>query len=181
MKGILNKGVEELVIAQMGHATWNEVRTKAGCTESYFANGLDYPDELTVNLIKAAAEVKGISIAQMMEEYGKFMVPNTLKQSYQSLFERAGTTAREFLMSMDRIHRQATESIPNAKPPRFSLIPWPNGKLLMHYHSDRGLCPVLKGLILGVGVRFQTKLEVHETACTKEGAPHCTMEITFSD
>jgi len=50
----------------------------------------------------------------------------------------------------------------------------------MHYRSKRRLCPVLRGLIEGVGMLFDEKLTVRETACVGTGADHCIMEVTFS-
>jgi hypothetical protein len=67
----------------------------------------------------------------------------------------------------------------NASPPRFEYEETDDGRLLMHYHSPRGLCPVLRGLILGVGLHFGDELQVEESACTQQGDPHCTMEVRF--
>ena len=63
---------------------------------------------------------------------------------------------------------QATRNIAGAVPPRFDYEELPDGRLLMHYHSQRGLCPVLRGLILGVGLYFNQEVQVKETAA-KQG------------
>jgi hypothetical protein len=80
---------------------------------------------------------------------------------------------------MDKVHKQATKNILNATPPRFEYEELPDGRLLMHYRSERKLCSVLRGLILGVGIYFNEKLQVMETACMNNGSPRCTMEVTF--
>ncbi len=179
MKGIINKGIQEMVEARFGAEAWEEVKSLAGCEEPFFAIGQDYPDELTIALIKAASQVSGLPVETVQVEYGKFMVPHTLKKYYATYFQLAGSSPREFLLNMDRVHEQATRSITGAAPPKFDYEELPDGRLLMHYHSKRGLCPVLRGLILGVGLYFNQEVRVKETACMHRGDPRCTMEVTF--
>lgn len=179
MKGIINKGIQELVEAQFGPEAWEKVKSQAGCDEAFFAISLDYPDEMTLALVKAASEFAGLPAETVMVEFGKFVVPNTLKKHYATYFALAGSSPREFLLNMNRVHEEATQSIGNAIPPRFEYEELPDGRLLMHYESERRLCAVLRGLILGVGLLFDQELEVRETACMHNGASRCTMEVTF--
>jgi predicted hydrocarbon binding protein len=179
MKGIINKGIQEMVEDKYGAEAWERVKSLAGCEEPFFAISLDYPDEMTVALVKAASEVSGLPAETVMLEYGKFMVPNTLKKYYPTYFKVAGSSPREFLLNMGRVHEHVTKSISGAIPPRFDYEDLPDGRLLMHYFSERRLCTVLRGLILGVGMFFNQQLNVRETACMLKGDRQCTMEITF--
>jgi len=179
MKGIINKGIQDLVESKFGSETWDKVKEVAGCNEPFFAAGKDYPDELTVSLVEVVSETTGLSIEDVMVEFGKFWVPNTGCKSYPSYFQIAGTSSREFLMNMDKVHTLVTRSLPNAAPPRFEYEELEDGRLLMHYKSSRRLCPVLRGLILGVGIHHDEELQVEEIACSLRGDPHCIMEVTF--
>ncbi|MCK4548089.1 MAG: heme NO-binding domain-containing protein [Candidatus Eisenbacteria sp.] len=179
MKGVVNKGIEQLVIGKFGPEAWQEVKRRAGCEEPFFATSEDYPDEITLALVKAVSEVSGLSEETVQIEFGKFWVSNTGKDSYPTFYSLAGSSAREFLLNMDRVHEQATRNIPGAQPPRFEYEELPDGKLLMHYHSKRGLCTVFRGLIMGVGCLFGQELQVRSIACVHKGDPHCTIEVTF--
>ena len=179
MKGIVNKGIQDMLESKYGNEIWAKVKSLAGCDEPFFAVSLDYPDEMTLALLKAASKVTGLPMETLMVEYGKFMVPNTLRRHYSTYIALAGSTAREFLLNLDRVHSEVTKSISNAAPPRFTYQELPDGGLLMHYSSERRLCPVLRGLILGVGILFKQELEVEETTCMLRGDPICTMRITF--
>lgn len=179
MKGIINKGIQDMVEAKYGAEAWEKVKALAGCEEQFFAISLDYPDEMTLALVKAASEVSGLPIETVLIEYGKYMVPNTLKKYYPMYFALAGSSPREFLLNMGRIHEEATKSISNAVPPRFEYEELPNGRLLMHYYSKRKLCTVLRGLILGVGLLFNQELQAQEISCMNKGDQRCTMEVTF--
>lgn len=179
MKGIINKGIQELVETQFGAEAWQKIKERAGCEEPFFAASENYPDEMTIALVKAASEVSGLSPEEVQMEFGKFWVPNTGKKAYPTFFQIAGSTPREFLLNMDRVHDIVTRTGGNATPPRFTYEELPDGKLIMRYHSKRKLCPVLRGLILGVGILYRKKLEVTEKCCMHQGADYCEMEVSF--
>lgn len=168
-----------MVEVKYGAETWAKVKALAGCKEPFFAVSLDYPDEMTLALVKAASELSGLPAETVLVEYGKFIVPNTLKKHYSTYFKLAGTSPKEFLLNMDRIHAQVTRSIAKAAPPRFEYESLPDGRLLLHYNSERRLCAVLRGLILGVGIHFGQELQVRELSCMHRGASRCTMEVAF--
>jgi heme-NO-binding protein len=80
---------------------------------------------------------------------------------------------------MNRVHKTVTRSIPNARPPHLDCEELPDGGMLIHYSSERRLCPVLHGLILGVGVLFNQELQVREIGCMLKGEARCTFEVRF--
>ncbi len=179
MKGIINKGIQELVEAKFGAEAWDKIKETAKCGEPFFLASDSYPDQMTLDLVDAASEVSGLAPETVMVEFGKFWVPNTGAKAYPSFFKLAGKNAREFLLSMDKVHKEVTKNLSNAKLPGFEYEEPPDGRLLMRYWSERKLCAVLRGLILGVGVYFGEELEVRETACMHKGDPQCIMEVTF--
>jgi len=143
MKGVINKGIQELVEERFGADTWDKIRGTAGCDEPSFSPSLDYSDQVTVDLVMA------------------------------------GANPRDFLRNMDRIHRQVTVSIPGARPPSLRVEGLPDGGLALHYVSERKLCPVLHGLILGVGLYFEQTLAVEEVNCMRNGDAECVFEVRF--
>jgi hypothetical protein len=179
MKGVVNKGIQELVEARFGTNAWEEIKKRAGCEEPFFATSEDYPDGMTFALIEAVSELSGLSVETVQVELGKFIVPNTLKKSYPTYFSLAGSSPRDFLLNMNRVHEQVTRSIPNAMPPRFTYEELPDGRLLVQYDSPRRLCNVLRGLILGVGNLFRQELVIRKLTCSHSGDQHCTMEVMF--
>jgi len=179
MKGVINKGIQELVELKFGSEAWEEIKTRAGCEEPFFAISMNYPDELTLALVKAASEVSGLPVKTVMIEFGKFVVPNTFKEQYPAYMKLAGSTPREFLLNLDRVHEHVTRNISDSAPPSFAFEDKPDGRILMKYKSKRKLCAVLQGLILGVGILFDEELGVEETTCMHNGDPCCTMEVSF--
>lgn len=179
MKGIINKGIQELVELRFGSPAWEAICREIQWDEPSFATTWDYPDRLTVDLVTAVAEYSGLTPDAVMVEFGKHWISNTGKASYPALYALAGDNARDFLKGMHRVHRQVTLLIPNAGPPKLLTEDLPDGGVAIHYVSNRKLCPVLHGLILGVGIYFGQQLDVQETRCTRHGDPECVFEVRF--
>lgn len=179
MKGVINKGIQELVAAKFGAEAWDKIKEMSKCEEPFFSTSEDYPDQMTLDLANAASEVSGLPLETVLVEFGKFWVSKTGFESYPTFFKLAGKTAREFLLNLNKVHNQVTKNIRNARPPSFEYEELPDGRLLMHYRSDRRLCAVMRGLILGVGIHFDEELQVKETSCMNNGDPQCTMEVSF--
>ena len=180
MKGVINKGIQELVEARFGTEAWKAIKARAGCNEPFFAVGSDYSDQSTLDLVEAAAAVSGLPVRDILVEFGKFWVTHTGAETYASLYRLTGRTTREFLLNMNRVHSIVSRHHPGATPPRFDFEECPDGRLLMHYRSERNLCTVFEGLIQGVGLHFGEDIRVRKTACKLEGETCCTMEITFA-
>jgi hypothetical protein len=179
MKGVINKGIQELIEAKFGAEAWGRIKEMAKCEEPFFSTSEDYPDQMTLDLANAASEVSGLPLETVLVEFGKFWVSKTGIESYPTLFKLAGKTAREFLLNLNKVHNHVTKNIRNARPPFFEYEELADGRLRMHYRSDRRLCVVMRGLILGVGFHFDEELQLKETSCMNNGDSQCTMEISF--
>jgi hypothetical protein len=179
MKGSIFKGIQDLVESKFGRAAWQKVAAEAGCVEPFFIAGEDYPDETAVLLIAAAARATSMTEDEVMIEFGKYWVLNTAKSAYPTLLHIAGDCARSFLLNMNRVHDLVTRNLLGAHPPRFEYDTTEDGALLIHYSSKRMLCPILRGLIIGVGMHFQEDLKVDEITCMRTAGDRCTMKVVF--
>jgi predicted hydrocarbon binding protein len=179
MQGIILRGIQDMVLSKYGEKVWEKIRSIANCQDEYFAVSLNYADQLIFDLLHALSEECNLSFETAQIELGKFMVPHTLKTHYASYFKRAGSSPKEFLLHIDEYHEEATRRNSKSSRPKFDIEEKCSDKLLLHYYSRRGLCSLLQGLILGVGLAFDRTLTVREIACVKKGYPHCIMEITF--
>lgn len=179
MKGIINKGIQEMIEMKFGKEAWQKIKKLSKCDEPFFTSSDNYPDEMSSNLVIAASNICSIPQDIFLVEFGKYWIPNIGAKSYPTVFSLAGKNAKMFLLSMNEVHKRVTNSILNASPPEFEYEELSDNCILMYYHSDRKLCSLLRGLILGVGIHFNEKLTVQEIACMKNGFPQCIMEVTF--
>ncbi len=179
MKGVINKGIQELVERRFGTSAWEAVRREAGCEEPSFSPGLDYPDEMTFDLVAAAANRTGQSTDDILVEFGEHWITHTVRETYPTLFALAGNNPRAFLRNANHVHAWVTLSIADAHPPKLTAEDLPDGALAVHYTSERNLCPAVHGLIRGIGTHSGQALRVEETSCTRRGDLECIFVVRF--
>lgn len=179
MYGLLNAALKEFVASKHGNETWAAVAKRAAVSDSHFSKMDPYPDDVTYALVGATVEITGQSIEQVLEDFGEFWVQYTNDQGYAPLFDIAGDSLREFLLSLDALHARVGRSFPKLVPPSFRFDPIDSRTLRMHYLSQRKhLCPMIPGLLRGLSLRFKTPIQVVEEACARRGADHCEFIVT---
>ncbi|MBL7111393.1 MAG: heme NO-binding domain-containing protein [Bacteroidales bacterium] len=156
-----------LVTEEFGKNKWEDVLEKAGFPRTtFFLATQDVEDTVTMKVINSACEVLNISLLQAANAFGDFWMNNFAVKIYQP-FYRGVTSAKDFLLSVDKIHVTATQTIPNAHPPRFDYE-WKNEKtLIMTYKSPRGLIDFLVGLIHGVAKYYHEDLTITKLSSDK--------------
>lgn len=160
MKGVIVNCLKELVTEKFGKDKWDAALGKAGVDkDSFFLATQDVDDGVVLKVVGSVCAVLNITLPQAADAFGEHWVCSFAPKIYKSYFNGV-TSAKDFLLKMDDVHRITTDNIPNAKPPRFEYS-WENGKtLIMKYKSQRGMVDFLVGLIKGVGKYFKESLNV---------------------
>jgi len=180
MYGLINAALRELIVSRHGHEVWNEVAAVGAPNIPDFDKMASYPDELTTRLLQTAQQVTGIEVDAFIDELGEFWVGYTDAQGYGAMFDIAGDSLHDFLLSLNTLHARVGRSFSNLRPPSFRFDHLESQGLRMHYLSERaGLCPMIFGLMRGLSRRFRTEVTVAEDVCARRGAAHCEFLINF--
>lgn len=181
MKGIIFQCAVEMVKDQFGGAeTLKKILAEMGIfEETKIVIFEDLPDEMSLDFIRAAAKVLGVTEDDVMLAFGDYWVNVFAYRKYRVVYAKY-KTAKEFLTGMDQTHVWATQSIDGATPPQFIFESTDDNILLMHYISSRNLEKILEGLIKGVLRFFGEKGVVEKMESDKPGAS-CAFKITFQN
>jgi hypothetical protein len=180
MYGLINAALRELIVTQHGPHAWDQIAALAAPDVPAFDKMAPYPDELTYKLIETAHRVTGVEVDALIDRLGELWVSYTDQQGYGSLFDIAGDSLPDFLLSLNTVHARVGRSFPGLRPPSFQFDHVESRILRMHYLSERsGLCPMIFGVMRGLSSRFKTATEVSEEACARRGAAHCEFLIRF--
>ncbi len=135
------------------------------------------PDDKARGLIDKVAEQEGVSSSEVFKEMGKENL-QAFNELFPSYFEQS--TAKEFLMMMDEVHKQLTKMISGANPPGMKAEEISPTEIKMSYVSHRGLTDYLMGLFEGVGDYFQEKVtaEKLEEGKTADGKHYMVVHVT---
>jgi hypothetical protein len=78
------------------------------------------------------------------------------------------------------MHTRVGMIFPELKPPRFECGEVTDHSMLLHHHTFRpGLGPMVKGLVLGLGKRFETPVRVEQVQDREKGADHDVFRVTW--
>lgn len=119
----------------------------------------DLPDAAALALFGEAQARYFSSHEALADAFGSHWCVRYAPDVYPSIYRRV-SNAREFIMKMDDVHVQITQTIENARPPRFQYEDLGRGGLLVRYQSARGLIQIFAGLCRGIGEYYGEALEV---------------------
>jgi hypothetical protein len=183
MYGLVNKAIQDMISKYHGEDTWETIKQKAGLEDIDFFVGMEaYGDDVTYRLVGAASEVLGKPAEELLIAFGEYWVTYTSEEGYGELLASAGDSLPEFMENLDNLHARVGLSFPQLRPPAFECQHTSNKSMELHYQSTRcGLAPMVIGLLHGLGKRFQTKVEVTQTAFRETGEDHDIFSIKYED
>jgi hypothetical protein len=178
MKGIIFNLVEEVVRNRYGEDTWDELLDAAGLDGAYTSLG-SYPDEELFRLVGAASEALGVSPDDVVRTLGEAAIP-LLAARYPFFFE-PHTSTKSFLLTLnDIIHPEVRKLYPGADVPTFGFEDVSDGTLTLRYHSERKLCALAEGFVLGAAAQFGERATIEQSACMHRGDEDCLLHCSFT-
>ncbi len=180
MYGIVNKAIQDLVIANFGEEKWEEIRDRSGIEEDFFISSEAYDDDITFKLAIAVSEVMDMSLSDVLIAFGEWWVIKTTKQKYAGLMESGGSTLKEFLVNLPLFHNRVMLIYPKLTPPEFKVSEISEKSINLHYFSKRvGLQDFVRGLIQGLGVMFDTPVQIELLQSRDHGDTHEIFKVSW--
>lgn len=180
MYGMVNKAIEQMVVAGHGEEVWERMKEKAGVDIEVFISNHGYPDEVTYSLVAAASETLGMPPEEVLESFGIHWILHTAHESYGDMMAAGGSTFGEFLVNLPQFHSRVSMIFPHLMPPGFACSDVEEKRLRLHYLSGReGLAPFVIGLIKGLGQHFKTPIQIEHALKKADGADHDEFVIAW--
>jgi hypothetical protein len=119
----------------------------------------DVEDMKVLEIMTNTAKTLGITMSQATDAFGEYWMcvyaPRVYKPYYAGV-----TTAKDFILKVDSMHRRLTKNIANAHPPNFDYRWTDEHTLVMKYSSKRGLVDLAVSMAKAVGTYFKQELKV---------------------
>ncbi len=180
MYGIVNKAIQELVVANFGEEKWDAIRERSGIEEDFFISSEAYDDAITYQLAQAVGEEMDMTLSQVLIAFGEWWVIKTIKERYGGLMESGGSTLKEFLENLPLFHNRVMLVYPKLTPPEFKVSDIQEKSLNLHYFSKReGLQDFVTGLIQGLGKMFDTPVVIKLLQTRNDGESHEIFNISW--
>ena len=176
MHGLIFASFRDYLLTEHGGDVAGEVT--AG--EPQYTLSEAYPDEQFLVLLDRACARTGLSLEELLFEFGVFTAATTFARLYSGLF-KLSPTARDFLLTVETpIHDVVRVALPDARPPQLAVTDLGEDGLEIVYASPRRVCAMLRGLVDGTGRVYGETLEVEEPECMHRGASACRVVVRFS-
>lgn len=161
MYGMVNHGIQSLIVEKFGDADWQDISAKAGLKDEKFEGMLTYPDEITYKLVGIISEKYDLSPEAVLKIFGDYWVDYSSTTNIGQLMRFGGQSLAERLSSLDEMHDRVKMSMPHLKPPSFEFEEGEGNEHKLHYASDReGLEHMVIGLIEGLARETGEKVDV---------------------
>lgn len=136
-----------------------------------------YEDEWFVAQLDRLAAATSEGRAQVDAGFGAFAGRKTFAALYPGYYEESGDVVSFLLGIEEKIHEVVRSTIPGARPPRLHVHPLGESGVLISYTSERRLCRLLEGLVLGSAEKLGDQVDVDEVQCMHSGDPGCVFTV----
>lgn len=176
MHGIIHAELKKYVLGKLGDHAWNAVVEKARLQDKVYLPNRSYPDADALALVTAASQLTKMPPDAILRDFGEFIAPDLLSL-YRQHVKPAWKTLELLENTETTIHRIVRATDPNASPPTIQALRKGPNELVIRYTSQRKMCDVAKGIIVGLGKHFREKIELQESQCMKTGGPACEIAV----
>jgi len=162
MKGTIIVCLRDMLVEQYGQGMeqWKDLMAAVGVDRhKVILLSTDVEDTVALALFGEAQRRHFKSHQELADAYGNYWSVIYAPKIYFSVYKGV-QSSRQFLLKLDQVHVQVSETMANARPPRFQYEEREDGTLVVHYLSSRGLAHLYACLARGIGNYFGENLNV---------------------
>ncbi|MEM9040184.1 MAG: heme NO-binding domain-containing protein [Actinomycetota bacterium] len=177
MKGLLFNVVEDVVTDVLDADAWDDAIENCGASGAYTSLG-NYDDGELVGIVGEVAEMADLSVDETVRLAGRDGFAHLAAREPDVIAGYDGW--RAVLLSLDDIiHPEVLKLYPGAQVPRFRVID-DGPEMVLEYSSERGLCALADGLIVGCANWFGASVEVRHDSCIHRRDDVCLLRVVES-
>ncbi|XP_033958096.2 LOW QUALITY PROTEIN: guanylate cyclase soluble subunit beta-2-like [Pseudochaenichthys georgianus] len=143
--------MQSLVMEKFGQETWDKLKLPYQGVPDSFMTYTVYDDVLTVSLVQEASSLLDVSAEVLLKLFGEHFFAFCKKAGYDTMLRTLGGNLTEFIGNLDSLHSYLALSYEKMNAPSFRVEMTDDGKMLLHYYSDRkGLYHIVPGIMEAV-------------------------------
>lgn len=178
MHGIVMKGLKDFVVEQYDRPTWFDIKDAATDQSSTYLPLREYPDEEAIAIVGEVSERTNVPSDTLLKAFGEYLASDLL--SVYGIYVDDSWSAIELVGSVEEYIHTALRKrrISEFTPPELESQWMDDDRVMVRYTSDRQLCSLAIGLLLGIADHYDTEFVIHEPLCMHEGDDCCELIIT---
>jgi heme-NO-binding protein len=177
--GLFLTELERYVGATSGPEAWGAVCVEAGLAGVRHQPTEAYANAEFVVLVEATSRLTGTGVADLLENFGAFLVP-ALLATYLPAPPPAWSALDLLEQSEQHCHAAARQQDTLANPPRLRARRVSATEVQITYASPRRLCHIARGIARGVLTHYRASGSVSESTCMHRGDAVCLISVRSS-
>ncbi|XP_069031344.1 guanylate cyclase soluble subunit beta-2 isoform X2 [Embiotoca jacksoni] len=154
MYGFINSCLQSLVVERFGLATWDKLSSLAEVQDTFMTYTV-YDDVVTLRLVQEVCSLLDVSAEVFLKLFGGHFFDFCKRAGYDTMLRTLGGNLVEFVGNLDALHSYLALSYQEMNAPSFRVEMTDDGKMLLHYYSDRkGLYHIVPGIMEAVAREF---------------------------
>ena len=178
VKGLLFDVVREVVAELLGEDAWDRAIETAGFEGSYTSLG-NYPDEEMATLVVLLSESAGLSADDTLRTVGVHGWRHLELRQPELVagVDDMGT----LLHSLNNVvHTEVRKLYPDSFVPLFGITDEGPGRWLVTYESERRMCRLAEGLLLGFSEARGFSTTITHVTCMNHGDGTCVLDVAVA-
>lgn len=148
MHGLVNRSIQSFLQDTYGAPAWKVIRVAAGVKFRDFEAMLDYPDELTHDLLDAACDHLDRPQSDLLEDLGTYLVIHPNMNAVRRLLRFGGHTFDEFIYSLEDLNDRLQLAMPDLELPPLEMCEFSASSFSLSCHwQTAGFGAVLLGIL----------------------------------
>ena len=157
MKGIVFNAFEDFVSKGFGSVTHRRILKDAHMEDVVFLESENYEDIKLLNLISISVCLLELSMETTVRTFGEHLFKYLMEKNPQR--EAMYSSAQGLLLNLDEIiHEKEKVSFDGTETPCFNPQLIQEGEVYLSYVSKVKLCPLVEGLLIGMGQHFDKEI-----------------------
>lgn len=171
MHGLVFAALRDYTVERLGDAAeelW---------ADRLFETSEAYDDEWFAAQLDRLAAATGETRDRVDVGFGAYAGETAFAGLYPGYYTESGDIVGFLLGVEERIHEVVRATVPGARPPHLHVHPLGDNGVLISYTSDRRLCRLLEGLVIGTAAKLGDVVAVDEVQCMLRGDPGCVFTV----
>lgn len=157
MHGLIDRSIQCFVEDLYGADLWTQIAEDVGLAHRDFEAMLEYPDELTDQVLASVSAALRREPEVVLEDLGTYLVTHPNREVIRRLLRFSGPTYEEFLYSLDDLQDRVKLAVPDIELPSLELREFAlrNFALVCTYHK-KGFGSVFVGVLRAMADDYGT-------------------------
>lgn len=181
MKGAIFIALNEMIESQYDINTWEDILERVQPeSKGIYTSTCEYADAEMLRFIDVIASLLKIDDIQFKRQFGRFLF-SQLNDKYP-IFTQIKPDLFGFIASVEEvIHKEVKKFYENPRLPSLRCEVVNNHEMIIRYYSDRKLCYLAEGLVLGAADHYGKHVRISQSQCLHLGDKCCDIRVMLDD